>query len=141
MTERYTPFPKFEADKVCIALSASARRVRDFNHGVGTSITLNNDRAMLEVFPAAGVARITTPDAQLEMHQLPGYAVDYEASRVTFDQQSWEEGDHDKMMLFDDGRMIFYGTDDPSPADKAQSKTTTPNNEKRAPRSTTASQE
>jgi hypothetical protein len=65
MAERFT---EFDASKVGEALGAEPRTSRDVAHGDGEA--LNVGEAVLEVYPDAGVTRVTTPDARIELSEF-----------------------------------------------------------------------
>src|SRR4051794_7898527 len=106
MTERYAQIDEFNQDSVAETLAAEMQEAQDFAHGEGTVVSVANGKAVLEVFPAAGVARVTTEHARVEVHRVPGYSVDEDKSRVVFEQGL--DGDRTRLIVRGDGKVSFY---------------------------------
>jgi hypothetical protein len=99
MVER---FSEFDASKVGEALGAEPRTMRDVAHGDGEALTVGE--AVLEVYRDAGVARVTTADARIELFRVPDYTISGE--RVVF-----EQGDQDnrsRLQVRADGKVAFH---------------------------------
>ena len=56
--------------------------MRDIAHGNGEALHVGD--TVLEVYRDAGFARVTTPDARIELYRVPRYSVSGE--RVVFEQ-------------------------------------------------------
>jgi hypothetical protein len=106
MTERYAAFAAFNSKEVSEALAAESQPVRDVAHGAGSILQVADGKISLEVFPTAGVARVTTDHARLEVHRVPAYAVDAQKHRVVFEQGA--DDDRTRLMIRDDGKVSFY---------------------------------
>jgi hypothetical protein len=105
MTERYSEFPKFDRRAFEDALGADSRSLRDVAHGEGAAVTLDN-ATELEVYPTAGVARVTTENARVELFRVPGVMTDDEAGRVLF--QHGEADNRARLLVRADGTVSFY---------------------------------
>jgi Single-strand binding protein family len=102
MTEGPTSFHEFDAQVAGQALGAEPHATRDVAHGDGAAIDVGE--AVLEVYRDAGVARVTTPDARIELFRVPSYNVNGE--RVVFEQGT--EDDRSRLMVRRDGKVSFY---------------------------------
>ena len=71
MAEQPSHFNEFDAATVGQALSAEPAAVRDVAHGDGSALTVGD--TTLEVYRDAGFARVTTPDAKIELYRVPRY--------------------------------------------------------------------
>jgi hypothetical protein len=109
MTERYSTLPDFNTGAVSDALAAENQPVRDFAHGDGSALHVGNGKAVLEVFPTAGVARLTTAHARLELRDIPGYTVDAEKGRVVFEHGTPES--RTRLIVQDDGKGVVPPSD------------------------------
>src|SRR4051794_20726679 len=92
-------FSEFDAGDVGQALGAEPHAMRDIAHGDGEAISVGE--TTLEVYRDAGFARVTTPDARIELYRVPSYNVSGE--RVVF-----EQGDQDnrsRLLIRSDGRV------------------------------------
>src|SRR3954449_2592993 len=99
MGERFAEFDGSEAGK---ALGAEPRRVHDVAHGDGDALDVGD--TTLEVYPEAGVARVTTADARIELFRVPTFSITGE--RVLF-----EQGDQDnrsRLQVRADGKVAFH---------------------------------
>lgn len=106
MTERFSPFDEvYTGDTVAGALGSESQIAHDVAHGAGNRFVLGEGRAELEVFPNAGVARVTTSDARLELHRLSGLTTNDETGRVVFDQGAGDE--RTRLTVRGDGRLSF----------------------------------
>src|SRR3954452_20447915 len=101
MPEITTNFSEFDARAAGEALGAEPRTMRDVAHGDGEAISVGE--AVLEVYPDAGVARVTTPDARIELFRVPSYSVSSE--RVVFEQGT--DGDRSRLLVGRDGKVSF----------------------------------
>jgi hypothetical protein len=101
MSEQYSPFSEFDAQLAGEALGTEPRSTRDVAHGDGQALDVPD--AVLEVYPGAGVTRVTTPDARVELFRVPRYTVRDE--RVVF-----ELGDEDRsrLQIRADGKIAFH---------------------------------
>ena len=105
MTETYTPFPDFDSEALRHALGAESRSLRDVAHGEGEAVTLAG-KAQLEVYPSAGVARVTTDNARVELFRVPGMTTDDEAGRVVFEHGA--DNNRSRLLVRADGNVSFY---------------------------------
>jgi hypothetical protein len=103
MTERYINFSQFDRQAISDALTTRADDARDVAFGAGSHVTVAGGKTSLQVFPAAGVARVTTDDVRIEVHRLPGLAVDAEKSRVVFEQGTPD--DRTRLIVRSDGKV------------------------------------
>jgi hypothetical protein len=95
-------FSEFDAQEAGRALGAEPRVTRDIAHGDGEALDVGD--AVVEVYPDAGVARVTTPDARIEMFRVPSYTITGE--RVVFEQG--ESDDRSRLLVRGDGKVSFY---------------------------------
>jgi hypothetical protein len=102
MPETPFHFNEFDAAVVGQALGAEPRVTRDVAHGDGEALDVGE--TTLEVYPTAGVTRVTTPDARIELYRVPSYAVTGE--RVVFEQG--DQDDRSRLLVRDDGKVSFY---------------------------------
>jgi hypothetical protein len=106
MTERFTEIDQFEGGSIRDALAAEIQPTRDIAFGQGSVLSVASGKALLEVFPDAAVARVTTGQARVELHHIPGYAVDDDKSRVIFEQGT--QDDRTRLIVRDDGKVSFH---------------------------------
>jgi len=106
MPEKYTPFPDFDSEAVGQALGAEAQWLRDVAHGEGEVLTIGDGRAELQVYPSAGVARVTTADARVEIYRVPGYSVNPDVGRVVFEQGADDE--RTRLLVQRNGKVSFH---------------------------------
>jgi len=102
MPEAPSNFNEFDAQVAGQALSAEPRSTRDVAHGDGEALDVGP--AVLEVYRDAGVARVTTPDARIELFRVPSATISGE--RVIF-----EQGDGDnrtRLQVRADGKVAFH---------------------------------
>jgi hypothetical protein len=99
MAER---FSEFDATKASEALGTEPRNTHDVAHGDGQALEIGD--TSVEVYPDAGVARITTADARIELFRVPTYNVS--PQRVVF--QQGEPGARTSLLVRDDGRVWYY---------------------------------
>ena len=104
MTERYSEFANFDSSALSQALGAESRSMRDVAHGEGEALTIAG-KATLEVYPSAGVARVTTQKARVEVFCLRGMTTDDEAGRVVFQHDDDEE--RTRLLVRADGNVSF----------------------------------
>jgi hypothetical protein len=102
MAERFSKFSEFDAAKAGEALGTEPSATRDVAHGDGQAIAIGD--TTLEVYQEAGVARVTTPDARIELFRLPTYNVTSE--RVVF--QQGEPKTRTRLLVRSDGRVWYY---------------------------------
>src|SRR3712207_6102674 len=95
-------FSDFNAQEVGKALEAEPRTTRDVAHGNGEAMNLGE--TTLEIYRDAGVARVTTPDARIELFRVPSYSITGE--RVVFEQG--EPDDRSRLLVRGDGKVSFY---------------------------------
>src|SRR5688572_4524814 len=95
-------FSDFDAAAAGQALGAEPRTTRDIAHGDGEAISVGDTE--LEVYRDAGFARVTTPDARIELYRIPRYTVN--GQRVVF-----EQGEHEnrsRLQVRADGKVAFH---------------------------------
>jgi hypothetical protein len=102
MAETPSNFSEFDAAVVGGALGADPRTTRDIAHGDGQALALGE--TTLEVYRDAGFARVTTPDARIELYRVPRYTVSGE--RVVFEQG--DQDDRSRLLVRGDGKVSFY---------------------------------
>src|SRR4051812_9884227 len=102
MPEVPSNFSEFDAQAAGKALRTEPHAMRDVAHGDGETISVGD--AVLEVYRAAGIARVTTPDARIELFRVPSYAINGE--RVVFEQG--EEDNRARLLVRGDGKVSFY---------------------------------
>jgi Single-strand binding protein family len=99
MAER---FSEFDAEKAAEALGAEPHETRDVAYGDGHAITAGD--TTLEVYKNARVARVTTPDARIELFRVPTYQVS--PQRLVF--QQGEKATRTRLLVRSDGRVWYY---------------------------------
>src|SRR5688572_21303565 len=102
MPEKPSNFSEFDAGEVGRALGAEARTMRDIAHGDGEALDVGD--TVLEVYRDAGFARVTTPDARIELYRVPSYSLSGE--RVVFEQG--DQDDRSRLLVRNDGKVSFY---------------------------------
>jgi Single-strand binding protein family len=102
MPEVPSNFSEWDGRKAGEALGARPHLTHDVAHGLGDELTVGE--TTLEVYRDAGVARVTTPDARIELFRVPNYAINGE--RVVFEQG--EEDDRTRLLVRNDGKVSFY---------------------------------
>src|SRR3954466_5465518 len=102
MPEILSNFSEFDAKATGQALGTEPHAIRDVAHGDGEALTVGD--AVLEVYRDASVARVTTPDARIELFRVPTYTISGE--RVVFEQG--EEDDRSRLLVRNDGKVSFY---------------------------------
>src|SRR5215213_1604286 len=95
-------FSEFDADAAGQALGAEPRTMRDIAHGDGQALDVGD--TVLEVYRDAGFARVTTPDARIELYRVPSY--DVSGERVVFEQG--DKDDRSRLLIRNDGKVSFY---------------------------------
>src|SRR5215218_5388515 len=95
-------FSEFDAAAASEALGAEPRTMRDIAHGDGEALNVGD--TVLEVYRDAGFARVTTPDARIELYRVPSYTLSGE--RVVFEQG--ENDDRSRLLVRNDGKVSFY---------------------------------
>src|SRR5919202_1911853 len=73
MPEVPSNFSEFDAHAAGEALGSQPHTMRDVAHGDGEALTVGE--TTLEVYRDAGVTRVTTPDARIELYRVPSYSV------------------------------------------------------------------
>src|SRR3954451_21410427 len=101
MPEVPSNFSEFDAAAAGQALGTEPHAMRDVAHGDGKA--LNVGETTLEVYRDAGVARVTTPDARIELFRVPSYSVTGE--RVVFEQGT--EDTRTRLLVGRDGKVSF----------------------------------
>src|SRR5687768_5162151 len=102
MPETPSQFSEFDAQAAGETLGAEPGTMRDVAHGDGEALNVGD--AVLEVYRDAGVARVTTPDARIELFRVPSYSISGE--RVVFEQG--ENDDRTRLLVRSDGKVSFY---------------------------------
>ena len=102
MPETPSHFSEFDANKVGEALGAEPHATRDVAHGDGEALSVGD--ATLEVYRDAGFARVTTPDARIELYRIPRYTISSE--RVVFEQGEQEH--RSRLQVRADGKVAFH---------------------------------
>jgi hypothetical protein len=102
MPEIPSSFSEFDAHEAGRSLGADPRKTRDIAHGDGEALNVGD--TVLEVYRDAGFARVTTPDARIELYRVPSYTLNGE--RVVFEQG--ERDDRSRLMIRNDGKVSFY---------------------------------
>jgi hypothetical protein len=102
MPETPSNFNEFDATAVGQALGAEPRTMRDIAHGDGEALSVGD--TVLEVYRDAGFARVTTPDARIELYRVPSCTVSGE--RVVFEQG--DKDDRSRLLVRNDGKVSFY---------------------------------
>jgi hypothetical protein len=75
--------------------------MRDIAHGDGQALDVGD--TVLEVYRDAGVARVTTPDARIELYRVPSYNLSGE--RVVFEQG--DQDDRTRLYISADGKVAL----------------------------------
>lgn len=102
MPEKPSNFSEFNAQAAGKALGAEPHTMRDVAHGDGEALTVGD--AVLEVYRDAGVARVITPDARIELFRVTSYSVNGE--RVVFEQGT--DDDRTRLLVRGDGKVSHY---------------------------------
>jgi hypothetical protein len=102
MPETPSNLSEFDAQAAGQALGTQPHASRDVAHGDGDALTVGE--TTLEVYPDAGVARVTTPDARIELFRVPNYAISGE--RVVFEEGT--EDDRTRLQVRADGKVAFH---------------------------------
>jgi hypothetical protein len=95
-------FSEFDIEKATEALGAKAQDTRDVAHGDGQAMSIGD--TSVEVYQDAGVARVTTPDARIELFRVPTYQVS--PQRLVF--QQGEKATRTRLLVRSDGRVWYY---------------------------------
>jgi hypothetical protein len=106
MNERYFEIGEFDAEAISTTLRAESRSLRDVAHGDGEALSLADGKAELEVYPGAGVARVTTADARVEIYRVPGYSLNADVGRVVFEQGADDQ--RTRLLVQRNGRISFH---------------------------------
>jgi hypothetical protein len=102
MTELPSNFSEFDAAAVGEVLGAEPHTMRDIAHGDGEALDVGD--TTLEVYRDAGFARVTTPDARIELYRVPNYSLNGE--RVVFEQG--DQGERTRLQVRADGKVAFH---------------------------------
>ncbi|WP_405789496.1 single-stranded DNA-binding protein [Streptomyces sp. NBC_01367] len=104
MTERARP--TFDGEAVAKALGTKAQEVTDPAYGEGQHFQVRSDKAFLslDAFPEAGVSRITTKSARIEL--FGGSLPHVEDEGIVFMQKD-EEHEHSTVALHPDGALTL----------------------------------
>jgi hypothetical protein len=105
MTEHSAQFVEFDPEAAGEALQAKRRATRDVAHGDGEAFAVS-EGTELEVYPTAGVARVTTEQARLELYRVPTYSIDSEGGRLVLDMG--DENRRTRLLVRRDGNVSFY---------------------------------
>jgi hypothetical protein len=106
MNERYFEIGEFDAEAISATLRAESRNLRDVAHGDGETLSLADGKAELEIYPGAGVARVTTADARVEIYRVPGYSLNADVGRVVFEQGADDQ--RTRLLVQHNGRISFH---------------------------------
>src|SRR3954466_9112600 len=101
MPETPSKFSEFDMQAASEALGAESHPMHDVAHGDGEALTAGE--AVLEVYRDAGVTRVTTPDARIELFRVPSYSIS--AERVLFEQGT--DGNRSRLLVGRDGKVSF----------------------------------
>src|SRR3954464_1324788 len=101
MPEVPSNFSEWDGRKAGEALGARPHLTHDVAHGLGDELEVGE--TILEVYRDAGVARVTTPDARIELFRVPSYSV--RGERVVFEQGT--EDTRTRLLLGRDGKVSF----------------------------------
>src|SRR3954452_16810675 len=102
MPEVPSNFSEFDAQTAGDSLGSQPRTMRDIAHGDGEALDVGD--TVLEVYRDAGFARVTTPNARIELYRVPSYNVSGE--RVVFEQG--DQDDRSRLLVRSDGKVSFY---------------------------------
>src|SRR3954462_7816088 len=102
MPEQPSNFNEFDAAAVGQALGSQPRSMRDVAHGKGEALDVGD--TTLEVYRDAGFARVTTPDARIELYRVPNYSLNGE--RVVFEQG--DQGERTRLQVRADVKVAFH---------------------------------
>jgi hypothetical protein len=128
MAER---FSEFDPAKASEALHAEPQATRDVAYGQGHTISVGE--TTLEVYQAAGLARVTTPDQRFELFRVATYHVS--PDRLVF--QQGEAENRTRLLVRSNGRVSFYPVS--GAAESSRTQQTAPPNEMASPAPTDAS--
>lgn len=106
MPEHYAPLSEFDRSSIGEALKTEAVSTRDVAHGDGQTLSVGDGKTVLEVYPLAGVARVTTEHARVEVFRVPGYSVNSTVGRVVFEQGA--DDDRTRLLVHHDGKVSFH---------------------------------
>ena len=101
MPETPSHFSEFDAHTAGEALGSQPHATRDVAHGDGEALNVGD--TTLEVYREAGVTRVTTSDARIELFRVPSYSVS--AERVVFEQGT--EDNRTRLLVGRDGKVSF----------------------------------
>src|SRR3954452_23662341 len=101
MPEVPSHFSEFDTQAAGEALGSQPHAMRGVAHGDGEALNVGD--TTLEVYRDAGVARVTTPDARIELFRVPSYSVSTE--RVLFEQGT--DGNRSRLLVGRDGKVSF----------------------------------
>ena len=105
MTERYSEISDFDADAMSATLGAESRSTHDVAHGAGEVLTVGGTNTQLEIYPDAGVTRVTRADDRVELFRVPGYSLDPDAGYVIFEHGP--DADRTRLLVRGDGKVFF----------------------------------
>jgi Single-strand binding protein family len=103
MTEHYHSMTGLDPEQLGKALGAPAQPVHDVAYGDGQCLAVAAGRTTLEIYPAAGVARVTTQNARVELHRLPGCSTN--DGRVVFQRDA--EDERLRLVVRGDGKVAL----------------------------------
>jgi Single-strand binding protein family len=105
MAEQYRPLEEFNGVALGETLAVQGQLRHDVAHGVGQALELGEQRTLLEVYPDAAVARVTTDSARVEVFRVPGYTVDEDRARVVFEHGP--DNNRSRLIVRSDGRVAL----------------------------------
>src|SRR3712207_3558650 len=115
MTEQYRDIHEFDGIALGDALNATGHlRSTDVAHGAGHTLDVGERQTVLEVYPDAAVARVTTRNARIELFRVPGYTVDADEGRVVFEHG--QEGSGSRLVVRETGDVHLYPFEKPGTA-------------------------
>lgn len=106
MTEQYFEIINFDHEAVKATLNAESQSRRDVAHGDGEALIIAEGKTELEIYPEAGVARVTTADARVEIYRVPGYSLNTTVGRVVFDQGA--DDNRTRLLVQRDGKVSYH---------------------------------
>ncbi len=97
---------EFDRAAVSDTLQTEAATTHDVAHGDGHRLAVGDGKAVLEIYPDAAVARVTTANARVEIYRVPGYSLNQQVRRVVFDQGPDDQ--RTRLLVHRDGMVSFH---------------------------------